>query len=133
MFGPLSELTSRMEWMREDLEPSFTPALNVFEEGESIVVEAEVPGLKAGDVEVAFDNGELTLKGEKKAEFKENAPVHRRERLYGAFTRTLALPWEIVVDKISAEMKDGVLTVTLPKAEAAKPRKVAIKVVESGK
>ncbi|HUR38601.1 MAG TPA: Hsp20/alpha crystallin family protein, partial [Planctomycetota bacterium] len=119
MFGPLSELTSRMEWMREELEPSFTPALNVFEDGESIVVEAEVPGLKAGDVEVAFDNGELTLKGEKKADLKENVPVHRRERLYGAFARTLTLPWEIVVDKISAEMKDGVLTVTLPKAEAA--------------
>ena len=133
MFGPLSELTSRMEWLREDLEPSFTPPLNVYEDGESILVEVEVPGLKAGDVEVAFDNGELTLKGEKKAQLKENTPVHRRERLYGAFTRTLTLPWEIVVDKISAEMKDGVLTVKLPKAEAAKPRKVEIKVVESGK
>lgn len=131
MFGPLSELTNRMEWLREELEPSFAPALNVYEDGESIVVEAEVPGLKAGDVEVAFDNGELTLKGEKKFSVKENAPLHRRERLYGSFTRTLTLPWEIVVDKISAEMKDGVLTVTLPKAEAAKPRKVAIKVVES--
>src|SRR3982751_1812393 len=97
MFGPLSELTNRMEWLREELEPAFTPALNVYEDGESIVIEAEVPGLKAGDVEVAFDNGELTLKGEKKAVVKENVPVHRRERLYGAFTRTLTPPWELVV------------------------------------
>lgn len=130
MFGPLSVL-NRMDWLREELEPSFTPSLNVVEDGENIVVDLEVPGLKAGDVEVSFENGELTLKGEKKFAAKENAPVHRRERLYGAFTRTLTLPWEIVAEKISAEMKDGVLTVTLPKAEASKPRKVAIKVAES--
>jgi len=131
MFGPLSELTNRMEWLREELESVFTLALNVYEDGESIVIETKVPNLKARNVEVAFDNSELTLKDEKKPMVKENAPMHRRERLYGAFTRTLTLPWEIVVDKISAEMKDGILTVTLPKAEAAKPRKVAIKVVES--
>jgi HSP20 family protein len=130
MFGPLSVL-NRMDWLREELEPAFTPPLNVHEDGEAIVVELEVPGLKAGDVEVSFENGELTLKGEKKFAAKENAPVHRRERVYGSFTRTLTLPWEIVADKISAEMKDGVLTVTLPKAEASKPRKVAIKVAES--
>jgi HSP20 family protein len=120
-----------MQWLREELEPAFTPPLNVFEDGESIVVELEVPGLKSGDVEVTFENGELTLKGEKKYEAKENAPVHRRERVYGAFTRTLTLPWEITADKISAEMKDGVLTVVLPKAEVSKPRRVAIKVAES--
>jgi HSP20 family protein len=129
MFGPLSVL-NRMDWLREELEPGFTPPLNVHEDGETIVVEVEVPGLKAGDVEVSFENGELTLKGEKKYEAKENVPVHRRERIYGAFNRTLTLPWEIVAEKISAEMKDGVLTVTLPKAEASKPRKVAVKVAE---
>ncbi len=131
MFGTLSELTNRMQWLREELEPAFTPALNVVEDGDSIVIEAEVPGLKSGDVEVSFESGELTLKGEKKFEAKENAPVHRRERVYGAFTRTLTLPWEITADKITAEMKDGVLTVVLPKAEVAKPRKVAVKVAES--
>jgi len=128
MFGTLNELTNGMQWLREELEPAFTPALNVVEDGDSILVEAEVPGLKAGDVEVSFESGELTLKGEKKFEAKENAPVHRRERIYGAFTRTLTLPWEIAADKITAEMKDGVLTVVLPKAEVAKPRKVAVKV-----
>lgn len=129
MIGPLSELQKRMEWLREELEPSFTPALDVVETGDAIVIEAEVPGLKSEDVEVSFENGELSLKGAKKAESKD-APVHRRERLYGAFERRLTLPWEIQADKISAEMKDGVLTVTLPKAEVAKPRKVAIKYVE---
>src|SRR5581483_7874563 len=104
MFGTLNELTNGMQWLREELEPAFTPALNVVEDGDSILVEAEVPGLKAGDVEVSFESGELTLKGEKKFEAKENAPVHRRERIYGAFTRTLTLPWEIAADKITAEM-----------------------------
>jgi HSP20 family protein len=131
MFGSLSELSNRMQWLREELEPSFTPALNVVEDGESIVVDVEVPGLKAGDVEVSFENGELTLKGEKKDNAKENSPVHRRERVYGTFSRTLTLPWEIVAEKISAQMKDGVLTVVLPKAEASKPRKVAIQVADS--
>ena len=131
MFGTLSDLSNRMQWLREELEPSFAPALNVVEDGESIIVEVEVPGLKSGDVEVSFDNGELTLKGEKKYAGKENTPVHRRERVYGAFTRTLTLPWEIMADKISAEMKDGVLTIVLPKAEASKPRKVAIKIADS--
>jgi HSP20 family protein len=130
MFGPLSELTHRMEWLREDLEPSFTPPLNIHEDGQTLVVEVEVPGLKAGDVDVSFENSELTLKGEKKLEMKENVPVHRRERAYGAFTRTLTFPWEIVADQISAELKDGVLTVRLPKAEAAKPRKVAVRHIE---
>jgi HSP20 family protein len=130
MFGSLSELTNRLDWLREEMEPSFFPPLNVWEEGENIRVEAEIPGVKIEEVEVSFDNGELTLKGEKKFETKENAPLHRRERLYGAFARTLTLPWEIVADQVSAELKDGVLTITLPKAEAAKPHKVAVKYVE---
>ena len=130
MFGPLSELTNRLDWLREEMEPSFFPPLNVWEEGENVRVEVEIPGVKIEEVEVSFDNGELTLKGEKKFEAKENAPLHRRERLYGAFTRTLTLPWEIVADKVSAELKDGVLAITLPKAEAAKPRKVAVKYVQ---
>jgi len=130
MFGPLSELTNRLDWLREEMEPSFFPPLNVWEDGETLKIEAEVPGVKIEDIEVAFDNGELTLKGEKKFEAKENTPLHRRERVYGSFTRTLTLPWEVKADQVTAELKDGVLTVTLPKAEAAKPRKVAIKYLE---
>jgi HSP20 family protein len=130
MFGPLSELTSRLDWLRDEMEPSFFPPLNVWEDGETLKIEAEVPGVKQEDIEVSFDNGELTLKGEKKFEAKEKTPLHRRERVYGSFTRTLSLPWELKVDQVSAELKDGVLTVTLPKAEAAKPRKVAIKYLE---
>lgn len=131
MFGPLSELSNRLDWLREEMEPSFVPPMNVWENGETLLVEVEVPGLKLEDVEVSFDHGELTLKGHKKFEAKENVPLHRRERLYGDFSRSVTIPWEIVSDRITAELKDGILTVTLPKAEAAKPRKVAIKYVET--
>jgi HSP20 family protein len=130
MFGSLSDLTNRLDWFRDEMEPSFFPPLNVREDGETLKIEAEVPGVKIEDIEVSFDNGELTLKGEKKVDAPENAPLHRRERVYGSFSRTLTLPWEVKVDQVTAELKDGVLTVTLPKAEAAKPRKVAIKYVE---
>jgi HSP20 family protein len=99
----------------------------VWEDGETLKIEVEVPGVKIEDIEVSYDNGELTVKGEKKVDTKENAPLHRRERLTGTFVRTLTLPWEIVADQVTAELKDGVLTVSVPKAEAAKPRKVAIK------
>ena len=130
MFGPLSELTNRMDWLRSEMEPSFFPPLNVWEEGDLLKIEAEVPGVRIEDVEVSFDKGELTLKGEKKFEAKESAGYHRRERAYGSFTRTLTVPWEIKADQVSAELKDGVLTVTLPKAEEAKPRKVAVKYID---
>jgi len=130
MFGPLSALTDRLDWLRDEMEPSFYPPLNAWEEGDAIKVEVEIPGVKIEEVEVSFDNGELTLKGEKKFEGNESATLHRRERLYGSFTRTLRLPWEVMAEKISAELKDGVLTVTLPKAEAAKPRKVSVKYVD---
>ena len=127
MFGPLSELTNRMDWLREDLEPAFLPPLNVWEEGDTLKVDVEIPGVKLEDVEVSFNKGELTIKGEKKVVIQDSATLHRRERLAGTFTRTMTVPWEIKADQVSAELKDGILTVTLPKAEAAKPRKVAVK------
>ena len=130
MFGPLSELTNRLDWLREDLEPAFLPPLNVWEEGDTLKVDVEIPGVKLEDVEVSFNKGELTIKGEKKVVIQDSATLHRRERLAGTFTRTMTVPWEIKADQVSAELKDGILTVTLPKAEAAKPRKVAVKYQE---
>jgi|SRR6185295_1198610 HSP20 family protein len=127
MFGPLSELTSRLDWLREEMDPAFLPPLNVWEEGETLKVEVEIPGVKLEDVDVAFDKGELTIQGEKKVAIQESVTLHRRERPAGSFRRTLTVPWEIKADEVSAELKDGILTVTLPKAEAAKPRKVAVK------
>ena len=107
---------------------AFTPAVDVYEDAESISVRAELAGLKPEDVQISVENSVLTLRGERKLEREENkAGYHRIERSYGAFTRSFALPRVVDGEKIQAEMKDGVLTVRLPKKGEAQPRKVEIK------
>ena len=102
------------------------PALNTWEDGDSAYVEAELPGLTMDDVEVLVLGNELTINGERKIAGRDGARYHRRERGQGRFSRSLALPWEIDADKVEARLHDGVLTVRLPKAESAKPKKVKV-------
>ena len=88
-----------------------------------------MPGLKREDIEVTLHDGALLISGERKAEAKqEGVEVHRQERYYGKFQRVLTLPEPVAADKIKAEYKDGVLTVTLPKTEAAKPKIIDVTV-----
>ncbi|HWT83226.1 MAG TPA: Hsp20/alpha crystallin family protein, partial [Candidatus Methylomirabilis sp.] len=96
---------------------------------ESVVLKAELPGIEPKDVEVRVEDNTLYLKGERKheKEVKEKS-YHRVERSYGAFTRSFALPGSVSADKAAAEYKDGVLTLTLPKKEEAKPKTIQIKV-----
>ena len=106
----------------------FTPAVDIFEEKEEIVVKAELPGLQAKDVTVDVENNILTLKGERKFEKDtKHDGYHRIERSYGTFTRAFALPQLVNSDKIQAEMKDGVLTVRIPKREEVKAKKIEIR------
>jgi HSP20 family protein len=103
------------------------PALNSWEDADSAWVEAELPGLGLEDVEVLVNGGEVTIAGERKpAEARDGANWHRRERSHGRFSRTLTLPWDVDADKVHATLRDGVLTVQLPKADTAKPRKVEV-------
>ena len=103
------------------------PPLNLYDDGESIVVRAEIPGIDPDDLEIHATLNSLTIKGERKQpEKKERASFHRRERSHGTFSRTINLPQEIDADKVHANYKLGVLDVLLPKAEATKPRKIAI-------
>jgi len=102
------------------------PALNTWEDGDSAYVEAELPGLTLDDVEVLVAGSELTINGERKIAGPGDASWHRRERSYGRFSRKLTLPWEVDADRVEARLRDGVLTVRLPKAEAVKPRKVKL-------
>lgn len=104
------------------------PALNVWEDGERFFVEAEVPGMKIEDIEVLVVGHEMTVKGERKDAKRDGVTFHRRERGVGTFTRTLRLPSDVDTNKVEAAMKDGVLTITLPKAETAKARKIEVKV-----
>ena len=106
-----------------------TPAIDVVDTPESIQVKVELPGVKKEDVEITFKDDVLTIKGEKKEE-KEEKSENRYyvERSYGTFSRSITLPSSIKSDKVNASFKDGVLEVTLPKAEEEKVKKVEIKV-----
>ncbi|NIR42796.1 MAG: Hsp20/alpha crystallin family protein [Gemmatimonadetes bacterium] len=103
------------------------PAVNVWEEDDVLRAEAEVPGLKMEQLEILVQGDELTLKGEREMENREEVTYHRRERGFGSFSSVVRLPVEIDVDNVEARLEDGVLTVTLPKAPSARPRKIEVK------
>ena len=102
------------------------PAINVWDEGEALVAEAELPGLKSEDLDVSVVGGELTIKGERKPLIEESVSYHRHERGTGSFTRVLRLPVEVNAESVQATLHDGVLTIRMPKAEAAMPRKISV-------
>lgn len=102
------------------------PAVNSWEDGDSAWLEAELPGLAMEDVEVYMSGNEVTVNGRRKIDAAEGAAWHRRERAQGEFSRTLTLPWEIDADKVEAKLRDGVLTVRLPRCESCKPKKVKV-------
>lgn len=110
----------------EGVAPQTFPAVNVWQRDDAIFVEAEVPGLKSEDIEISVVGAELSLKGRRPDFAEENAAYHRRERGVGEFNRVLRLPAEIAGDKVEAKLTDGVLLITLPKAETAKPRKINV-------
>lgn len=103
------------------------PAVNVWEDREHLFVEAEVPGLTADQLDIAVVNDELTIKGERREKSEPQVAYHRRERGVGSFTRVLRLGSEVNAERVQATLSDGVLLLTLPKADAAKPRKVEVK------
>lgn len=107
----------------------WAPAVDIAEHENEYVVKVELPGVSKDDVKVTLESNILTIRGEKKKEkeFKED-DYHRMERSYGAFQRSFALPSSVKSDKIDAAYEDGILTVTLPKAEEAKPKQIEVKV-----
>lgn len=123
--GRLSDLSFEFDRLFES--SGWTPALDVHEDKDNYVVKAELPGMKKEDIEVTLNDGVLSISGERKSETRhESAEIHRAERYFGRFQRTVTLPTTVSADKIQAAYKDGVLTITLPKAEEAKPRKIDV-------
>ena len=102
------------------------PAVNVWQREDALVVEMEVPGIKGDQVDVSVAVGELSVRITRPETTEEGVTYHRRERPVGSFGRVLRLPVEINAEKVEAEIRDGVLTITLPKAESAKSRKIAV-------
>jgi len=105
------------------------PAVDVYEDKDTLQVKAELAGLNKEDIEISLQDGYLVLSGERKQEEKQdNNEVYRSERWVGRFHRTISLPCRVEADKIKATYNEGVLTVTLPKAEEAKPKQIPISV-----
>ncbi len=118
------------EWpVSEAAAAAWMPLVDIFEEPEVIRLVAEVPGVKPEDVKISVEGNLLTIKGTKEQVAEEKAEkVHRYERTYGAFERTFTLPASIDPNKIKATYNLGVLTITLPKVEAAKPHLIKVEI-----
>ncbi|MFN6952554.1 MAG: Hsp20/alpha crystallin family protein [Albidovulum sp.] len=125
-----------MRSMLRDLDSAFWPgadrtvfpAVNVWQGADAIAITAELPGIEAGDVEIAVKDDVLTLSGERKApEVPEGARWQRRERGFGRFSRAVRLPFAASDDKIEARMTDGVLRIVIARPEETKPKKIEIK------
>jgi len=111
---------------------SWAPPVDIYETEDAIVLKAELPGVDPKDVEVRVEDNTLYLKGERKfqKEVKEQN-YHRVERSYGSFARSFSLPNSISSDRVKAEFKDGLLTLTMPKREEAKPKTIKIDVTQN--
>ena len=122
--APLAELART-----SNLLSGWTPAFDIFEDKDNLVVKAELPGMKKEDIEISLHDGSLSISGERKSETKnEDAEVYRSERFFGRFQRTVSLPTQVNSDKVKAQYKDGILTVTLPKTEEAMPKQIDVTV-----
>ncbi len=102
------------------------PPVNLWEDGDAVYAELEVPGVHNEQIDIAVVGDELSLGIRHQRAAPEGATYHRRERGAGSFTRVLRLPVEVDAERVQAELRDGVLTITLPKAESAKPRKIQV-------
>jgi HSP20 family protein len=120
--APLAELARTSQLLS-----GWTPAIDVFEDKDNVTVRAELPGMTKEQIEVSLHDGSLSISGERKQESKfEDAEVYRAERFFGRFQRTVVLPAPVAADKVKAQYKDGILTVTLPKTEEAKPKQIDV-------
>jgi len=106
---------------------AWVPPVDIFERGDDLVIRAEVPGVEKNEIDISVEDTRLAIQGERKreAEFKEDS-AYRLERSFGSFTRSFVLPKTVDASRIGATYRNGVLEISLPKAEVAKPRKISI-------
>lgn len=119
-----------LDWQyRDSVGASWVPPVDIFEEPDAIRIMAEIPGVKPEDVKITHEGNVLTIHGQKQQSAEERTErVHRYERTYGTFERAFSLPTTVDPEKIAASYADGILTVTIPKAERARPREIPVKV-----
>ncbi len=106
----------------------WTPALDLYQTNDDVVAVIEIPGMRKEDIEISLQDGVLTIAGERKGETVDGDNNARTERFVGKFRRSVSLPTRVDVNKVNANYKDGILTVTLPKAEEVKPKQIQVNV-----
>jgi len=122
----------RFPFVQEEMQSSaWNPPVDVHEEGEKIVVKVEAPGVEEKDLRVTFEDGLLTVSGERGFERKDDRNYHRIERAYGSFTRSFTLPRSVDASRIAASYRNGVLEIEIPKREESQPRQIEINVNQS--
>ena len=104
----------------------WTPPLDLYQNDDNVVAIVELPGMRKEDIDLSLHDGMLTIAGERQTSAKEGENAERTERFCGKFRRSITLPTRVDAGKVRASYKDGILTVTLPKAEEAKPKKVEV-------
>ena len=138
-FGRLTDLRDEIDRLFEspltelartsNLLSGWNPALDLYEDKDNLYVKVELPGMKREDIDVSLHEGSLSISGERKSEQKhEDAEVYRAERFFGRFQRTVTLPTPVAAEKVKAQYKDGILNITLPKTEEAKPKHIDVNV-----
>jgi HSP20 family protein len=137
MLNVIWDPTRELQRFQRDLDELFSgvsgtvhafPPVNVFTNEDDAVITAELPGVEAGDIDITVHGDSITLSGKRKPlELKDNDAYIRRERILGDFSRNLQLPFRIDAEKVSAKFNKGVLSITLARAEADKPKKITIK------
>ena len=136
---PVREMMTLREAMDQLFNDAFTrpvsmsggsviPAIDLYQNNDAVIVKAALPGLKADDVQISVTADVLTLRGEFKQENEQkDTTYHIREQRYGSFERSIMLPSDVQTDKSKADFENGILTITLPKAESVKPKSITIK------
>lgn len=124
LHGEVNRLFERSprRWHRQEF-----PAMNVYTGDEAVLIRAELPGYEAKDVDVSVMQNTLTVRGERADDADENRNYHRRERVAGRFVRSLELPTNVDADAVGAELKNGILTVTLPRVAEERLKKIEVK------
>ena len=123
LFDPFTDLFGLQD------EKSWAPAVDIYDNKDNLVIKADLPGMTQKDINVSVEDGVLRIKGEKKKEHEEKKENYfRLEKSYGYFERSFALPMNVDATKVKATYKDGVLELTLPKKEEAKPKQIKVDV-----
>jgi HSP20 family protein len=111
---------------RQDLFSGWSPALDLYQNNDDVIAVLELPGMRKEDIEISLHDGTLTISGERKNSSSNGEKAERTERYVGSFRRSITLPARVDTSKVSATYRDGILTVTLPKAEEAKPKRIEV-------